>query len=276
MTTSLCFDFLRHADWVWERILVAHKNGFPFGEETITETILLDLKANHPDKLFIQPFSKRRERWNGADWEWWIGKDGNWIGMRVKAKRVALPDEEFHELFYKSKSGPKRQIEYLIDAARADGLAPIYALYVHSFYEARLASQVRHCDPNWHEPFHQYGCLVAHAQDVKRRASLKLSEIADFSFPWHLLVCHCLPSVRGPSGPADFAEELLRQSGEEEALGPDERSERYVPEPRPELPEHAQFLRFKESGEFRDEIIDRHLKKWNLGGLAVFDLGGKE
>ena len=276
MSRNLCFDFLRHADWGWRRIAVAHENGFPFSEETITETILLDLKANHPGKLFIQPFSKRQERWNGADWEWWIGRDGNWIGMRVQAKRIALPDEEFHELFYKSKTAPKRQIEYLIEQARADDLVPIYTLYAHSRHEARLSSQIRHCNLILPDAFYQFGCLVAHAQDVKNRASLKLSEIADFSFPWHLLVCHCLSSRNGSDGPADFVGDLFRQSGGDERVRPDEQSERFIPEPRQNLPEHAQFLRFKEASEFRDEIIDRHMRKWSLGGLAVFDLGGKE
>ena len=273
MSTRLCFDFLRHADWVWRRIAVAEDQGFPFSEETITETVLLDLKVHHPNSLFIQPFSKHQESWNGADWEWWIGRDGNWLGMRVQAKRISLPSERFKSLFYKAKRNPKPQIEHLIEKAQSAGLVPIYTLYTHSSDEAVLKSQVQHCFASSQPSLHECGCLVAHAQDIEAIGSLRLSEIAHLSFPWHWLVCNCIVSSNDPSRPADFVSDLLRRS-ESEVLR--DRPERQIPEPRERLPDHIEALRFEDETGKREEILDRHMKKWDLGGAALFDLGTGE
>lgn len=275
MSIELCLDFVRYADWVWRRIGQAEQHGFPFGEETITETILLHLKLCHPDRLFIQPFTKSQEHWNGADWEWWIGRPGNWIGMRVQAKRISLPKEHFKSLFYQSDKSAKMQIEYLLEKAEAAGLAPIYTLYTHTVDETELKSQVQHCYPAG-SSFNDCGCLIAHALDIENLASLKLSEIAPHTFPWHCLVCARLADSSGPDGPADHIVRLLRHSGERATAerGRESQPARYVPEVQSQLPNHVQLMR---SG---DDFDGRHLEKyadeWDLGGLALFDLGDKD
>ena len=44
-----------------------------FGEETLTDLVLLELKiAAHPDIAIIQT-SKAQEARQGTDWEWWVG-----------------------------------------------------------------------------------------------------------------------------------------------------------------------------------------------------------
>jgi hypothetical protein len=43
---------------------------FSFSEETITETILLELGTRHPKEISLLPFNKREEGRTGADWEW--------------------------------------------------------------------------------------------------------------------------------------------------------------------------------------------------------------
>lgn len=271
MSLPLCFDFLRHADWVWECLGVAHENGFAFNEPTITETVLLDLKARHSDKLIIKPSRGRDERWNGADWEWWIGWTGNWIGMRVQAKRIYLPDESYNELFYKSKNSSKPQIDILLEKAQAADLVPIYTLYSHSFDEPSLQTKVQHCVVKWEPSFHECGCLVAHAQDIKVQGSRKLSEIARFAFPWHWLVCHCLIGGVGSAGPADFVADLFARSGDKLTLDKDPQTERFVPKPQEKLPDHIEALRYEDGGR-REDILNKHCRKWDLGGVALFDL----
>ena len=44
---DLVTSFWRTAHWTWERRRVAKQIGFPFSEETITETILLDLATQN-------------------------------------------------------------------------------------------------------------------------------------------------------------------------------------------------------------------------------------
>lgn len=273
MNAHLCIDFLRHADWVWRRIANAEKYGFPFGEETITEIILLHLKMHHPHRLLIQPFGKKQERWNGADWEWWIGRDGNWIGMRVQAKRISLPDEAYKSIFYQAKDATKMQIEYLIELSQKarPQLIPIYTLYTHSNNLKALQAQAQHCDVTIQPPPHQYGCLVAHAQDVKVEGSINLTKIAPLAFPWHCLVCHCASETSGSSGPADYIANLFRRSQATDGVERDDRPRPFVPNPVRELPQHILLLRSGDDPQGRN--FEKYAEEWDLGGVAVFDLG---
>lgn len=276
MSAPLCFDFLRHADWVWRRIALADQIGFQFGEETITDQILMELAIGHPNRLFIQPFNKIEEGKNGADWEWWLGRDGNWIGMRVQAKRIDLPRERFNELFYQSPKSKEPQIEKLIEQAAQASLAPIYVLYTHSENELSLKSEVQHCAANHSGPFHECGCLVAHARDLVMRGSKMLSDVAPLCFPWHWLVCHCMIGGDGGDGPADFIANLLARSGDDLVTEEDRRIERFVPKPQETLPDYIAAPQYEDGGGKREEVLNKHCRKWDLGGVAVFDLGEGE
>jgi hypothetical protein len=267
---SLCHTFQKTADWVWQQIGNADRHGLAFSEETITETILLELKAEHPAEVSLCAFTKREEKKNGADWEWWIGRPGRWLGMRVQAKRVALPREEFKRLqTYGSRKGAPSQLDVLIASAARDRLNAAYCLYVHSKKWPTLGawplfrpSPVNSLSPK--------GCLIADARAVKASRSNALSKIAPVALPWHLLVCQCA-STKGDL--ADAAMAILRGSLDL-AGGP---AEADLIRPVEELPRHMTILReaLESEGEApREELREIARKRRLLGFLLIEEKRG--
>ncbi|TIQ40908.1 MAG: hypothetical protein E5X49_21160 [Mesorhizobium sp.] len=238
--TPLCQSFQQKADWVWRQIADADRAGLAFSEETITETILLDLQREHPEEVRLRAFSKREEKNNGADWEWWIGRPGRWLGMRMQAKRLALPREEFKQLQgYGRKKGSPPQIEVLIAEAAKYRINAGYCLYIHSKKWPTLRA--------WPVygfigggPLSPQGCLLAEAKAVRATGSNALTKIAPVAVPWHLIVCHCSSGVfNGRGGIADAAWAMLRASSE--LAGGDPDSDLYPPVEA--LPPYMQLLR---------------------------------
>ena len=59
-----------------------------YGDETITEPNLLEIRRRHPGHVRVIAFSKPREAKNGADWEWRVVGLKRTLKMRVQAKRL--------------------------------------------------------------------------------------------------------------------------------------------------------------------------------------------
>ena len=59
-----------------------------YGEETITESNLLEIRRRHPKLVRLRTFTKREEGKIGADWEWHIVGRRRTFKMRVQAKRL--------------------------------------------------------------------------------------------------------------------------------------------------------------------------------------------
>lgn len=121
------------AAWVHDRLTQANNMNTPMGEETITETLLLDLVLELGPHLAVEPFTKYVESHEtGADWEWWFcDRPGEPVfGMRVQAKRLKSTKAGvlYYDLAYTPTNG-KRQVDRLCDAAKLKKLPAIYALY---------------------------------------------------------------------------------------------------------------------------------------------------
>lgn len=269
--SDLCHSFLEIADRVWREIGEAERAGLSYGEETITETILLQLNQNHSVNVQIKAFSKQvEEPKNGSDWEWWIGKKGRWLGMRIQAKKIKLPNEIFHRLqTYKTKSMSDTQIDTLIKVAQADRLNPAYCLYVHSRKIAPLWRKSMSCFVPWHWP-NQFGCLIADAAAVKSTGSNKLADLAHVCLPWHHLVCEWLPSPYPGGSLADSAFVALKYSRDtaSEMVSEMKGVDSPLCEPVQQLPSY--LSRLVEGG---DAKIDRELlqraKEKKLQGVVV-------
>lgn len=246
MTSVLCHSFQRIADRVWREIAEADEAGLAFAEETITETILLELHRDHREHIRIKAFSKSQEKRNGSDWEWWVGRPGRWLGMRVQAKRISLPEEAFNRLqtYGATKRGGTRQIDALITAAARDGLNAAYCFYVHSRKWPTLRAW-----PVYNAvgggPISPQGCFVAEAGAVRSTKANALSRVAPVCLPWHLLVCHCSSgALNGPSL-ADATHAALRAStelGEALSTGSKVPEERTLFPPVEALPPHMRLL----------------------------------
>lgn len=111
-------------------MLDAEQAGFAWGEETVTELLLV---AAGPEVRAF-PFNKRQEGGNngtGADWLWWwIGDEGVSFGTLIQAKRLKKKPDGGWDLDFDYNGG--KQWASLMSAARALQVAPTYALYMGS------------------------------------------------------------------------------------------------------------------------------------------------
>jgi len=112
------------------RILRGDQYGLVQSEETVSESILLDLARDVSD-LRIATLTKRREAHVGADWEWWIEGSHGWFAMLVQAKKLRGNEYDigYRPSATSANPSPARQIDKLIDSASALGVIPVYALY---------------------------------------------------------------------------------------------------------------------------------------------------
>lgn len=87
MRGSLLKSLLELAHATSQNLGFAHQVGVhvSYGEETITETNLLELCRRHPSIIHLRTFSKKKESLNGADWEWHIIGRTRKLKMRVRS-----------------------------------------------------------------------------------------------------------------------------------------------------------------------------------------------
>ena len=198
MDTPLVTSLLELGDATSRNLEFSHQPDVlvSYGEETITETILLEIRRRHPERTVLQMFSKHQEAMNGADWEWHIVGQRRTLKMRVQAKRVQCN----HVLKIKHTVGlsGNQQREILINRAQADGLKPVYCIYCtepqRSKWKQRLEPSAAYS--------YQTGCLLADAHDVPLHTN-RLSDIEHNSIPWHFLFEQSLyaPLVREFAAP---------------------------------------------------------------------------
>jgi hypothetical protein len=159
----------------------------PF-ETSITDANLYELWLNHQREVQIWRYSGPREKRTGADWEWWIGGGGHWLGARVQAKKLDDAGRQYTTLW--KTDGGVRQIDTLIGAARAAALPALYCFYngaagTPAGWRSQCANPV---------PEELFGCAVADAVAVSR-GSDRIEDVSPISIPWSDLVCcdHDLP-----------------------------------------------------------------------------------
>lgn len=154
-----------------------------YGEETITETNLLEIRRRHSDRVALQTFSKSQEsKSTGADWEWHIIGRVYTLKMRVQAKRIHSAGG-IGNLKQMGKEAAKPQIDLLIDDAKANGLFPVYCFYCTEPQRSHWVKGSVEADTEAFES----GCLIADAETVSRKAPKKLNEIESDTVPWHFL-----------------------------------------------------------------------------------------
>lgn len=151
-----------------------------YGEETITESNLLELRRRHPQHIRLEMFTKHQEAKNGADWEWHIIGRRLSFKMRVQAKR--LQKDGVLRVRHMVKSTGKEQRELLIDHAQAENMKAVYCIYCSERQRRIWTEGVAH---GGIRPY-QTGCLLADALDVPA-STRSLREIEDKCIPWHFL-----------------------------------------------------------------------------------------
>ena len=187
----MLLTFLELGDAVSRNLAFAHANDgkISYGEETVTETNLLEILRWHSDRgTQLTAISKGQEAKIGADWEWVVVGRKYSLFMRVQAKRTKKNDS----LTIKHKVGKapniQEQIDILINNCRATNPGEITWKPVYCFYsknsERKLWKSAGGKAP-W-RPY-EYGCLIADATDIKKKTSIKtIQDVEDVSVPWHI------------------------------------------------------------------------------------------
>lgn len=98
-------------------------------EESITNYNLMRLATAVPS-VYVEKHTKRREWKTGADWEWWIGRPGSFLGFRFQAKIINTEKGEYSSLFH-GKSHALKQVDKLILSSESSipRTYPVFCFY---------------------------------------------------------------------------------------------------------------------------------------------------
>ena len=186
MEKSLIYSLLELAHSTSQNLGFAHRKDvhLSYGEETITETNLLELRRRHPSIISLRTFTKKKESLNGSDWEWHVIGRGRTLRMRVQAKRLQKNDKL--KISHTVASTGKQQIDLLITDAKTYGLKPVYCFFTSEEQRSAWKKQSNLISGTFEE--FEYGCLLACAHDVKHTMPTTLAAIEPHTVPWHFLV----------------------------------------------------------------------------------------
>lgn len=282
------------AGWVHGRLSLADSNSVPMSEETVTETLLLDLRLALGAHLEVEPFTKYQEsRRTGADWEWWFS-DGfaqRMFGMRVQAKKLKVKSgKPYYDFAYKPKLSSIRQVDRFITAADRDGIPAIYAMYNGPELDLNSFSWICcHESPSKDV----FGVSLLSAESARRFADLgntSPAQVGGLSRPWSCMAL-CPTKLRideaipfwpqgGPDSlslyAADLVTELLAQEAEPRRESTRQQALRAARGFRAwnEAPDYVRELvgRAGTPSEERIDLVPPRLPR-GVGGVAVFVAG---
>lgn len=157
-----------------------------FGEESITDLILFELKKPRFPDFKVHDFSRRQEAISGADWEmYFVGNSGKSFGFRIQVKIIDSHVRAYPHLHYKT------QCDSLIKNALNSpiALAPLYCFY--SNWEPRnvtLSGNVRRRI----RTIRDFGISVVSALQIKKLqpSRSRLDDLLPHMWPFYSLVCH--------------------------------------------------------------------------------------
>ena len=175
-----------------------------FGEETITDLLMLDLNRLGSAKALFRPTSKQVEAIQGTDFECWVGSDNaGWLRFAVQSKKLSLTTGRYDQLGRNVKSLQKRQIDILEAFAQANRAAPLYCLYNFS-KEADSQIHGKCCQGYFSEE--QFGCTITASstiQDVLKvptgRKNFDYIHRCRYTLPWRCLAL--CPRIRASFPP---------------------------------------------------------------------------
>lgn len=187
------------AHWIWDRRGAAKANAFPFGEETITQTVLLDLAAELRGSVHIVPFSKPVEGRTGADWEWCLydRAANRYLRFLVQAKVLDDHDRLYDEIDRFIGTSPIRQIDRLRATSAFRRVPALYVFYNHLDDPTRVPVGHCPCGPClecWGASVAALDAVYPIVMGIPRDKSF--DTLRHVSVPWRCLLCAA--DGRGP------------------------------------------------------------------------------
>jgi hypothetical protein len=177
----------------------AHKLEMRYGETSITDRNLLEIRRANFTNIRVFHVPQPKERDFGYDWEWWLRVGGGpWTVFFLQAKKLNPKTGRYDSLSHRVRGTDKLQIDLLWDHAHQFGGIPLY-----SFYNGPRASiNTWNCDLGRDD--HQFGCSVVPLHLVRtfissgrRQRSQHTGKHSDFerlhendrAIPWRCMVC---------------------------------------------------------------------------------------
>ncbi len=184
------------ADQTWQTVSDSFKLSLGFGEESVTDIILLAIRrAGLPEVQAVKTY-KAQEAILGIDWDFWIyHRHYGTIRYYIQAKKLNLSDDRYDALAHLVSERPRREQIDVLEAAAAQAQAvPLYCLY--NGIQPEVDAAERH--PNtWSVPIEQYGCTIAALDTVRQALNTRGARTfhrlhsRKWVFPWrYLFVFH--------------------------------------------------------------------------------------
>lgn len=188
---SLCSALRQLETITWSELKAGYDCRQRLDEESLTSYHLMRLATAVPG-IVLEKHHRGREARTGADWEWWVGAPGAYVGFRVQAKILNATSLEYGALYSSSKAALV-QVNKLIDgAARAPrALYPVYVFY--NYWRGGLYPPKWPCPRPGLDP-KSAGWTIASAHHIRAhlarwRPSKKLYFLSECMYPLSCLFC---------------------------------------------------------------------------------------
>lgn len=181
---ELCDGFAALSRWIYRTLRYSHQKSFSIREETITETILMELIQRYPHRIKVNKFTQADENKTGADWDWLFVGRSKVFRMRIQAKKL------YDDKKYGALSSPQ-QTSKLISSASATKPIRFAAYCFYNYWTGTPGLGGPYCGMTIPAEVIK-GCTIASAtavQSITKKPKNSLNNIADISIPWICLVC---------------------------------------------------------------------------------------
>lgn len=149
---------------LWETIDLANKLNTKYGEETITDILLLELAKQRNYNLRIIQTPKNIEKDKGTDWEWFIGSQNyGWTRFAIQAKKADPNSKKGNYNCLSHIVGTEEQHEILLRYAKVNNAIPLYCFY--NYFPKANEKEHWHCKKSYNQKL--LGWTISTVDNVK-------------------------------------------------------------------------------------------------------------
>lgn len=162
---------------LWDTIELANKLNTKYGEETITDIMLLNLAKLKNYNLRIIQTPKDKERFKGTDWEWFIGSQNyGWVRFAIQAKKADPNSKKGDYNCLTHSVGIDEQYSILLKFSTANNAIPLYCFYNH--FPKATELEHWHCKKGYNQKL--LGWTVSTVDNVKTALTTRGGKNFDF------------------------------------------------------------------------------------------------
>ncbi|MGN7999752.1 DUF6615 family protein [Sphingomonas sp. 22176] len=207
---------LDQACQVWSDLEDSKAFNYPWDEETITNTLIKNLKKGYPGNIVVIPFTKPVEGESGADWIWSFASAdrSKTATMLVQAKKIDAAEKTYPELMHTIGTTPplELQIKKLLTTANTYKIPALYAFYNHVTDATRVPVECGTLAVDSPKFISSFGISIASAEVVHANLPQLTFEVhSKNSIPLHCLLCTGSAVKRGAGGSPEAIATALKR-----------------------------------------------------------------